>query len=376
MTNIGILKETVRGERRTALSPSVLKKYQTLPVTLLMERGAGSKSFFADADYEGVEICTAKRIFQQADILLKVQPPKERECKALREHSVLIGMLQPFQSDASTLALRDQGVTSFSMELIPRIARAQSMDVLSSQASLAGYKAALMAADRVARFFPMLTTAAGTIRPLRVLVLGTGVAGLQAIATARRLGAVVEAYDIRKAAKEQVESLGARFLATAVDAEDERGYARPLTEDEQKQEIDLLAEYIAASQVVITTAAIPGRPAPRLISEDMVRGMQPGAVIVDLAAESGGNCELTQPGKTVTQHQVDILGPLNVPSMVATHASDMYSQNLFNFVSLLIDEQGRFAPNWDDPVVAECCLTHAGEIRNQRVLAHLQEAGS
>jgi NAD(P) transhydrogenase subunit alpha len=272
--------------------------------------------------------------------------------------------MAPHKEPERVAKMRDLGVTSLAMELVPRISRAQSMDALSSQAAVAGYKAALMAASLTGRFFPMLTTAAGTIRPAKVLVIGAGVAGLQAIATARRLGAMVEAYDVRAATKEQVESLGAKFVDMEIKAEGEGGYARDLTEEEKQRQQEILAQHVAQADAVITTAAIPGRPAPRIIPTAMVEGMKPGSVIVDLAAEGGGNCELTRPGEEVDHQAVTIYGPLNVPSMLPVHASEMYAKNLFNLLALMIQD-GNLSPDWDDEVLAGSTLTRDGEIKHE-----------
>jgi NAD(P) transhydrogenase subunit alpha len=279
----------------------------------------------------------------------------------MREGTVLIGMLQPHRYPERVAALRDRKITSFAMELVPRISRAQSMDILSSQAAVAGYKAALLAADRSSGFFPMLTTAAGTVRPARVLVIGAGVAGLQAIATAKRLGAMVEGYDVRSATREQVQSLGAKFVDTGVSAEGSGGYARELTDEEKRQQQTVLEEHIAEADAVITTAAIPGRPAPKIISQQVVEQMKPGAVIIDLASEGGGNCALTRPGEQIVHQGVVIYGPLNLPSELPVHASDMYSRNLFNFLSPMIQD-GEFRPDWNDEVIADSTLTRDGEI--------------
>jgi H+-translocating NAD(P) transhydrogenase subunit alpha len=273
-------------------------------------------------------------------------------------------LLLPFQRLDHINHLKERKITSFAMELVPRISRAQSMDVLSSQAAVAGYKAVLMAANLSQRFFPMLTTAAGTIRPAKAVIIGAGVAGLQAIATARRLGAIVEGYDVRAATKEQVESLGAKFIDIDVAAEGSGGYARELTEAEKQQQQAVLAKHIAAADVVITTAALPGRPSPKIIPTSMVNDMKPGSVIIDLAAEGGGNCELTQAGKQIDHNGITIYGPLDVPSMLAVHASEMYAKNLLNFLTPMIKD-GQLSPDWDDEVIAESALTHAGEIRHE-----------
>ncbi len=358
-------KETVPGERRVAISPDAAERYRRAGAQVLLERGAGEGSFFPDSDYGDVTFAdSAKELFAQADVVLKVQPPSEEEIAMLAEGALVVGFMQPHRFPERVEALRRGKVTALAMELVPRITRAQSMDALSSQANIAGYKGALMAANRAAQFFPMLTTAAGTIRPAKVLVLGAGVAGLQAIATARRLGAMVEAYDVRAATKEQVQSLGAKFLELVGEAEAEGGYARELTEAEKKQEYEMLVNHVAAANAVITTAAIPGRPSPRLIDAGMVERMRPGSVIVDLASEGGGNCELTRPGEEVEHNGVVVYGPLNVPSMLPVHASEMYAKNLFNLLQLMIGD-GELRPDWEDEVLAGATLTRDGEIRHE-----------
>ncbi len=363
---VAVPKETAPGERRVAMEPSVAKKLAGLGVEVWMEPGAGEEAGFDDADFPDATFVAVDELYGQADVMLRVQAPDEEEIGRLREGAVLIGTLTPFRYPERVQALAERGITSFAMELIPRISRAQAMDVLSSQAAVAGYKAAIMGADLACRFFPMLTTAAGTIRPSKVLVIGAGVAGLQAIATARRLGAMVEAYDVRAATKEQVESLGARFIELEIKAEGEGGYARELTEDEKRRQQEELAGYIAKADCLITTAAVPGRPAPKIIPASTVEGMKRGAVIIDLAAEGGGNCELSVPGETRNHNGVLIHAPLNVPSQVPLHASEMYAKNLFNFLTPMLSE-GELQPDWDDEVVAGALLTRDGEIVNEQV---------
>jgi NAD(P) transhydrogenase subunit alpha len=360
---VAVPKETVSGERRVALVPSVVKQLDKLGVEILLEKGAGVASGFNDDDYEGVSVVTTAKLYEKADVVLKVQPPTETEAGKLKAGTVLAGFLAPHTGDDVIKTLKEGKVTSFSMELVPRITRAQSIDALSSQANIAGYKCALIAAANSQRFFPMLTTAAGTVRPSKVVVIGAGVAGLQAIATAKRLGAIVEAYDVRSATKEQCESLGAKFIDTGVKAEGEGGYARELTEDEKKQQQEVLADHIAVADAVITTAAIPGRPAPKIIDKATVERMKRGAIVVDLAAETGGNCELTKAGKVVDHNGVMIHGPTNIASTVATHASEMYSRNLYNLLQLLVKE-GELNLDWEDQVLADSCLTHDGEIKH------------
>jgi proton-translocating NAD(P)+ transhydrogenase subunit alpha len=361
---IGALKEVAPDESRVALVPEVAGKFAALGARVVMERGAGDAAQFPDPAFKNTELLpSAQTVLQSSDVLLKVQPPTPDEIAALRKGAVVIGFMQAHQRADAVRAMRDRGITSFAMELVPRISRAQSMDALSSQAVIAGYKAVLIGASTLAKFFPMLTTAAGTIRPAQVLVVGAGVAGLQAIASARRLGAVVEAYDVRSATREQVKSLGAKFVDTGVSAEGTGGYARELTEEEKRKQQEVLDQRIAAADVVITTAAVPGRTAPRIISRSAVERMKTGAVIVDIAAESGGNCELTRAGETVLHHGVRIVGPVNLASQLAYHASEMYARNLLNFLKPAIDK-GELKIDWTDEVFAQSCLTHEGEIRH------------
>jgi NAD(P) transhydrogenase subunit alpha len=355
------------GERRVALVPSVIDKYLKLGVELVLERGAGIGALRPDEDYQakGATLAdSAAQLYAQSDVILRVQPPTVAEVQQMRPDTVVLGYMDPYGRQDLPPALRDRGVTAFAVELIPRITRAQSMDALTSQAAAAGYKAVLIAANLLGAFFPMLTTPAGTIRPATVLVLGAGVAGLQAVATAKRLGAVVEAYDVRRAASEQVCSLGAKFLALdCEDAEAAGGYARALSPQEQKLERELISDHIAAADVIVSTAAIPGRAAPKLILKDDVARMKMGSVIVDLSAGSGGNCELTRPGDTyTTDNLITIAGPFNIPSMLPTDASEMYARNLFNFLAPHLRE-GELCLDWSDEVLAGSAVTHAGEIR-------------
>jgi len=363
--SIGVLKETSAHEARVALTPDVAAKLADLGGVVHMERGAGERSHFVDPSFTRVQFhAAAGAVLERSRVLLKVQPPTVAEVEALAPGAVVIGFLQPHRELDVVRALRDRKLTSFAVELIPRISRAQSMDALSSQAAAAGYKAALLAANALDKFLPMLTTAAGTIRPAQVLVIGAGVAGLQAIATSRRLGAIVEAYDVRSATKEQIQSLGAKFVDTGVAAEGTGGYARELTAEEKAKQQAVLDRHVAKADAVITTAAIPGRAAPRIISKQAVEAMSSGAVIVDLAAESGGNCELTVAGETVvTPNGVKILGPRNLPSELARHASQMYARNLLNFLSPAIKD-GELAIDWQDEVFAQAVLTHDGEVRH------------
>jgi NAD(P) transhydrogenase subunit alpha len=362
---VAVPKETAPAEQRVAVVPEVAKKLAALGLDVAIQAGAGATAFYTDRDYTAARIVdNAAALFKAADILLTVQPLGTEAISQLREGSVVVGFLHPHEHPERVAMLRDRNITSFSMELIPRISRAQGMDALSSQASIAGYKGALLAAEHTARFFPMLTTAAGTIRPAKVLVIGVGVAGLQAIATAKRLGAVVEAYDVRPETREQVESLGAKFVDVHVTAEGSGGYARELTAEEKQREVEVLTRHVIGADAIISTAAVPGKRAPCIISTTMVEEMKHGAVIIDLAAESGGNCELTVPGEAFGHGMVMIYGPLNVPALLPVHASEMYAKNLFNFLSLLIHD-GELKPDWDDEIIAASVLTHGGRIMHE-----------
>ena len=351
-------------ERRVALCPPVAAKLKTLGVELMLEPGAGDSAGFPDRLFPDARLIPASEAVSAADLVFRVTPPGLANIPRMRAGSVLVSFLSPHKDPERIKALRDARVTSFAMELVPRISRAQAMDALSSQAAAAGYKAALLAAEKLGRFFPMLTTAAGTIRPAKVLVVGAGVAGLQAIATCRRLGAMVEGYDVRAAAREQVESLGAKFVDTGVSAEGSGGYARELTAEEKQKQQDALAKHVALADAVITTAAIPGRPAPKIVSKAMVEAMKPGALVLDLAAETGGNCELTQPGQDLWHGPVLVSGPLNLPSLLAEHASDMYARNLLNFFTPMVKD-GAIAIDWNDEVYAKSVVTHDGKIMHE-----------
>ncbi|MGI9659883.1 MAG: Re/Si-specific NAD(P)(+) transhydrogenase subunit alpha [Gaiellaceae bacterium] len=365
---LGVPKETTPGERRVALTPEVAGSLVAKELGVVIESGAGDDAGYPDAEYTsaGAEIGDASSAWG-ADVVLRVATPSAEECARARSGSVLIGFLAPLTAGATTKALASANVTSFAVESIPRITRAQSMDALSSQANVAGYAAALLAGREAGRFFPMMTTAAGTVKPARVLVLGAGVAGLQAIATAKRLGAVVAGFDIRRAAWEQIGSLGGRALELDFipDAETEGGYARPLTDDENQQVRDALDENAARQDVIITTAQIPGRAAPILITRAGVENMTPGSLIVDLAGDSGGNCELTRAGETVVHGGVKVISPMNLASDMAADASQLYAKNLENLLDLLIVE-GELKLDFEDEIVAAACITHAGEIRNER----------
>jgi proton-translocating NAD(P)+ transhydrogenase subunit alpha len=366
---VGVPKESRQGERRVALIPDVVRSLEGESLDVAVESGAGEASGHPDAEYSDARASVGSSDDAWgADVVAKVALPTLEEIGRLRSGQVLIGHLAPLTSGDTTKALAEAGVTSFAMEAIPRITRAQAMDALSSQANVAGYAATLLAATEVGRFFPMMTTAAGTVAPARVLVLGAGVAGLQAVATAKRLGAVVTGFDIRRAAWEQIASLGGRPLELEFipDAEAEGGYARPLTDEENEQVRQALGENAARQDVIITTALIPGRPAPLLITAEAVRGMSPGSVIVDLAAEAGGNCELTRAGETVVEDGVKVIGALNLPSEMATHASQLYAKNVENLLDLLVGDEGTLKLDFDDEIVAGACITHDGEIVNER----------
>jgi NAD(P) transhydrogenase subunit alpha len=362
---IGVPKETAEGENRVALVPDVAGKFVASGLEVVVQRGAGTAAMIPDELYEraGARLVDDPAEVYGSDVVVKVAAPTEAEAARLKAEGVLIGFLGPLTNGAGIRAIAKSGVTSFAMEAIPRISRAQSMDALSSQANIAGYRAALIGALELGRYYPMLMTAAGTIRPATVLVLGAGVAGLQAIATARRLGAVVQGFDVRAAVKEQVESLGAHFLEFDLggDLEGSGGYAKELTPDQQARQQELMAEAIGKVDVVITTAAVPGRKAPVLVTEDAVKQMKPGSVIVDLAAETGGNCALTQAGETIVAHDVKILGPLNVPSTMAEHASQLYSRNVQALLGLMLSE-GELTLDFEDEVIKGACITRGGEI--------------
>ena len=354
---VGVPKEIAAGERRVALVPEMVARLRDAGVDVLVELGAGEAASYTDASYEAAGAAVVEDVYREADAIAKVARPEGTELDRLRDGTVLIGFLQPLSDPAGVERLAAHGVTAFAMESIPRITRAQPMDALSSQSTVAGYKAVLLAADRLPKFFPMLMTAAGTVAPAKVLVLGAGVAGLQAIATARRLGAVVSAFDVRPVVKEQVESLGAPFLELGLRGEEsEGGYARELTPEEQRRQQDELSRRIPEFDVVITTALIPGRPAPQLIPAAAVEGMRPGSVIVDLAAEAGGNCELTQPGEEVVREGVTILGLTNLPSTMPQHASQLYARNVSALLLHLV-KNGELRLDWDDEITAGACVT-------------------
>lgn len=360
---LAVLTETDDGETRVALDPATAKRLANKGIRIRLQSGAGLGAYFSDASYaEYVSVAPdLAETLQGSQVVVKVQPPNLQQVQAIPEGAVLISFVYPHNNPQVVTALRDRQISTLAMELVPRITRAQAMDALSSQATISGYKAVLMGAQLSSRLFPMLTTAAGTLRPARVVVIGAGVAGLQAIATARRLGAQVEAYDIRPAAREQVESLGAKMIDTGVNAEGEGGYARELNDTEIAAQAQALKKHLAQSHVVIATAAIPGRPAPKIITEDMVAAMLAGTVIVDLAAESGGNCVLTQPGKTVHHEHKIIHGPLNAAASGAVHASEMFARNIANLLELVLATD-ELIINTDDEIIAGCLLTHQGDI--------------
>lgn len=371
--------ESEVGERRVALIPDIVARLVKQNLEIWVESGAGEASFFSNQAYEtaGAKIISdTAKLWGEADILLKVGIPKESEINQMRPGSVLISFLDPLGTPETIQQLANRQITAFSMELIPRTSRAQSMDALSSQAGVAGYKAVLIAAAALPKFFPMLTTAAGTIRPAKVLVMGAGVAGLQAIATARRLGAVVEAFDIRPAVKEEVQSLGAKFVEVKLDEETVAagGYAKEISEASKQRTQEVLTEHVKNSDVVITTAQVPGKKAPLLVTEEMVAQMNPGSVIVDLAADQGGNCAGTEAGKDVVRHGVTIIGPINLPSSMPIHASQMYAKNISTFLQYMIKD-GELNLNFEDDIIGGTCVTHAGEIRNQRVKEALAVEG-
>ena len=365
LMKVSVPKEAAEGERRVALVPEVVKKLAGDGLEILVEPGAGEQAHFPDALYEEAGAGVREGSGLSGDVVAKVAPPSAEEISRLNRDSVLIGFLQPLTAGDTAKALASQGVTSFAMEAIPRITRAQSMDALSSQATVGGYRAALIVAHELGRFLPMLTTAAGTIRPAKVLVLGAGVAGLQAIATARRLGAVVSAFDVRAAVEEQIQSLGAKFVKLDIgldDAEAEGGYARELTDEEQQRQREALADVIAGMDGVISTAAVPGRRAPLLIIENAVKRMPAGSVIVDLAAETGGNCELTEAGQTVVRHDVKIVGAVNLPATMPDHASQLYAKNVQSLLGLMTGEDGAVTLDFDDEIIKGACITRGGKI--------------
>ncbi len=366
---LAVPKETAENERRVALVPEVVRKLSARGIDVVVQQGAGAGAMIPDAAYAdaGATLASDAAEVWGADAVVVIAPPAPADIARMREGALLIGFLQPLTSGATAAAARDARVTALAMEAIPRISRAQSMDALSSQSNVAGYEAVVLAAENLGRFFPMLMTAAGTIPPAKVLVLGAGVAGLQALATARRLGAVTTGYDVRPEVAEQVESLGASFLDLGLEAAGEGGYARELTAEERAQQQQALTDAIKGFDVVITTALVPGRPAPKLVTADAVQGMKPGSVVVDLAGESGGNCELTEPGRTSVKHDVIIVSPLNLPANMPEHASQLFARNVQELLGLIVqDGEDGAAPelklDFDDEIVAGSCVTRDGEI--------------
>jgi len=364
---IGVPREIAADEKRLAVVPDVVRKFKSQGAQIMMEAGAGAGAYFADGDFaDATVVGSAAELYAQAHVVLKVRPPTLDEIDLMQPGTVLLGFLQPYQDAERARALAVKKITSFAVELIPRISRAQSMDALSSQAAVSGYLCVLLAAENCPKFFPMMTYAAGTLRPAQVMVIGVGVAGLQAIATAKRLGAIVTAYDVRPETKEQVESLGAKFVDTGVSAAGAGGYARELTDEEKRQQAERLGRAIAQVDALITTAAVPGRRAPLIVTEQMVSGMKAGAVVVDMAAESGGNVAGTVAGSTVSAGGATLIGPTNLPSRMPVHASEMYAKNLFNFLSPFVKD-GHLSIDWNDEIIAGSLLTHDGQIRHEGV---------
>ncbi|MFO7799848.1 Re/Si-specific NAD(P)(+) transhydrogenase subunit alpha [Rhodohalobacter sp.] len=362
---VAVCKETEALEKRVALTPEGTEKLSKMGLSIYVESEAGSASSYSDQQYlnAGAEIKSRDQILSESDLLLAVQAPPQKDIKKLKKNSALVAFLWPLQNQEYVELLLSTGVTGMAMDTIPRISRAQSMDALSSMSNIAGYKSALLGANHLDRYLPMMMTAAGTIPPAKVLVLGAGVAGLQAIATAKRLGAVVEAFDIRPAVKEQVESLGAKFVEVPLEEESETkgGYAKELSVKNKEKQKEVIHQHVKKSDIVITTALIPGKPAPKLITKQMVEDMLAGSVVVDIAAEQGGNCEVTEPGEVIRHNEVIIDGPLNLPSTLAYHASKLYSKNILSLLDLLI-EDGKPNFNFDDEIIANATVTHHGEI--------------
>ena len=373
---ICVPKEVRKDEQRVALVPDIVKKLTKSGLDINIQTGAGELVGYSDSQYEGANIMdSSSELLGKADITLMVNPPSEEQISQLKEGSVFVGYLNPHSEFERFDQLNARSISAFSIEMIPRISRAQAMDALSSQASIAGYKAVLLGSNILGKFLPMLTTAAGTIRPSKCLVIGAGVAGLQAIATAKRLGAIVEGYDVRADTKEQVESLGAKFVDIEIKAEGSGGYARELNEEEKQQQQEILAKHVASADLIVSTAAIPGRASPRIINKSMVEGMRGGSVIIDLAAEGGGNCELTKLGETALYKGVKIYGPANVPSMVGNHASELYSKNLQSFLDLLVQE-GQIKIDLEDEIINESLVTHGGVIHHPKIKEKIEGASS
>jgi H+-translocating NAD(P) transhydrogenase subunit alpha len=373
---IGVPKETAAGEHRVALVPEVVGKLKAKGLEVVVQDGAGADALLPDAAFAeaGAELSGDAPAVWASDVVIKISPPDPQEVRSLGAGSVLIGFLAPLSSPQTTAALAEAKATAFAMEAIPRISRAQSMDALSSQANVAGYKAALLGAEEMGRFYPMLMTAAGTIPPAKVLVLGVGVAGLQALATAKRLGARTTGYDVRPEVAEQVQSLGAQWLDLGLEASGEGGYARELTEEERARQQQALTDAIKGFDVVITTALVPGRPAPELVTAEAVEGMKVGSVIVDLAGEAGGNCALTEPGKTVVRHDLKIISPLNLPASMPEHSSQLFARNVLALLELLVAEDGSLKLDFDDEIIAGACIVRDGEIVNAAAKAAVEAA--
>jgi NAD(P) transhydrogenase subunit alpha len=373
---IGVPKETAAGEQRVALVPEVISRLEGKGLEVLVQSGAGAGALLSDDAFRksGATIVDDAHEIWRADLVVVISPPQAEQIRSLGANSIVVGFLAPLTSPSTIRALADAGATALAMEAIPRISRAQSMDALSSQSNVAGYKSVVLAAEEIERFFPMLMTAAGTIPPAKVLVLGVGVAGLQALATAKRLGARTTGYDVRPEVAEQVASLGAQWLDLGLAASGEGGYARELSEDERSRQQQALTDAIKGFDVVITTALVPGRPAPKLVTAEAVEGMKAGSVIVDLAGEAGGNCELTEPGRTVVRHDVKIVSPLNLPSTMAEHASQLFARNVLALLELLVDEQGQLTLDFDDEVIAGACVVRDGEIVHPGARATVEAA--
>ena len=366
------------GERRVALVPEVVSKLKAKGLDVVVQRDAGADAMLTDAAFTaaGAQIATDAAEVWNSDAVVTIAPPDPQTIRGLGSGSILIGFLAPLTSPQTTRALADAKATAFAMEAIPRISRAQAMDALSSQSNVAGYRAALLGAEEIGRFYPMLMTAAGTIPPAKVLVLGVGVAGLQALATAKRLGARTSGYDVRPEVAEQVQSLGAQWLDLGLEASGEGGYARELTDEERARQQQALTDAIKGFDVVITTALVPGRPAPKLVTAEAVEGMKPGSVIIDLAGEAGGNCELTEPGQTVVRHDVKIVSPLNLPATMAEHASQLFARNVQALLELFVGEDGQLALDFDDEIVKGACVVRDGEIVNPGAKAAVEAAGA
>jgi H+-translocating NAD(P) transhydrogenase subunit alpha len=375
MVIVGVPKETVAGEHRVALNPDVTAQLIKLGAKVNIEKNAGLASYFTDAAYEAAGATMVDDAFSGADIILKVQKPSPQQVSTMKSGAILVSFLWAAQNRDLVDLLNKHNITAMGMEAIPRITRAQKMDALSSMSSIAGYKAVLLGADALGKYLPMMMTAAGTIAPAKVLILGAGVAGLQAIATARRLGAVVEAFDVRPAVKEQVESLGAKFVDVPLAPEDQNaetkgGYAKELSEASKQLQKEVMARHVKAADIVISTALIPGKPAPKLITAEMVAGMQPGSVIVDLAAEQGGNCELTKPGETAEVHNVRILGPTNLPALLPLHASQLYARNILGLLQLFVKD-GAITLDFEDDIIRDTTVTHAGAVYSPVIKSQL-----